>query len=190
MRLPGRWSSVDAFSFGKPAKGRAALSRKAPAAARVAPKLGKPVMVVGASVVAIALAFGLFQVVKGGGEAVVNSTTTDLHQADAARDVNAQTTASNVQLAAKVAFTESNSYSEATPEALAKIEPSFRYVSAASTGPSVVSIATTPTEVGLAVMSESGTCFYVHLSDVGVDAYGLGTRCTGTAALSATGTSF
>jgi hypothetical protein len=96
---------VDAFSFGKPAKGRAARSHKAPAAARVVPKLGKPVMVVGASVVAIALAFGLFQVVKGGGEAVVNSTTTDLHQADAARDVNAQMTATNAQLAAKVAFT-------------------------------------------------------------------------------------
>jgi hypothetical protein len=181
---------VDAFSFGKPAKGRAARSRTAPAAARVAPRLGKPAMVIGASVVAIALAFGLFQVVKGGGEAVVNSTTTDLQQADAARDVSAQTTATNAQLAAKTAFTESNSYAQATSEALAKIEPSFRYVSAASTGPSVVSVATAPTEVGLAVMSESGTCFYVHLSDVGVDAYGSGTRCTGTAALSATGTSF
>lgn len=180
---------MGAFSFGKPAKGRALRIGKRPSAGRTAPKLGKPVMVAGGLVLAAALAFGLFQVVKGGG-AVADNTATDLHQADTARDAEAQVTVRNAQLAAKVAFTESNSYAEATPEALAKIEPSLRYVSGASTGPSVVSVVATPTGVGLAVMSATGTCFYVHLSEVGVDAYGSGKQCTGSAALSATGTSF
>jgi hypothetical protein len=40
------------------------------------------------------------------------------------------------------------------------------------------------------VMSGSGTCFYVHLSDAGSDAYGSGQECTGSAALSASGPSF
>lgn len=180
---------MDAFSFGKPAKGRAPRTGKRPRAGLAAPKLGKPVMVAGGLVLAAALAFGLFQVVKGGGEAVADNAATDLHQADTARDAEAQVAVRNVQLAAKVAFTESSSYADVTPEALARIEPSFRYVSGASTGPSVVSVAATPTGVGLAVMSATGTCFYVHLSDVGVDAYGSGTQCTGSAALSATGTS-
>lgn len=181
---------MDGFSFGRPAKGRTLRAGKRPRAGLAASKLGKPVMVAGGLVVAAALAFGLFQVVKGGGEAVADDTATDLHQADTARDAEAQVTVRNAQLAAKVAFTESNSYADATPEALAKIEPSFRYVSGASTGPSVVSVAATPTGVGLAVMSQTGTCFYVHLSGVGVDAYGSGKQCTGSAALSATGTSF
>lgn len=181
---------MDAFSFGKPAKARGLRAGKRPRAARSLPKVGKPVMVVGALVLVAALVFGLFQVVKGGGEAVADTTATDLHQADAARDTQAQATIRNAQVTAKVVFTENNSYAEATPQALAKIEPSFQWVSGASTGPSVVSVAATPTGVGLAVMSETGTCFYVHLSDVGVDTYGSGEQCTGSAALSATGTSF
>lgn len=122
---------------------------------------------------------------KGGGEAVAENTAADLHQGDVARDANAQMTLRNAALAAKVAFTESNTYAEVTADALAKIEPSLQYVSGASTGKNVVSVATTLTEVGLAVMSESGTCFYMHLNDVNVDTYGSGQHCTGSAALSA-----
>jgi hypothetical protein len=181
---------VDGFSFGKPANGRALRTGKRPSAGRAIPKVGKPVMVVTGIALAAALAFGLFQVVKGGGEAVADNTATDLHQADAARDSAAQATVRNAQLAAKVAFTESNTYAETTPGTLAEIEPSVQYVSGPSTGPNIVSVASTPTEVGLAVMSQTGTCFYVHLSDVNADAYGSGTQCTGSAALSAASPSF
>jgi len=187
---------VDAFSYGRPTKGRAPRGGKRqhvaeqPRVERSAPKLGKPVMVAAGLALAAALVFGLFQIVKGGGEAVADTTATDLHQADAARDAEAQTAAHNAEVAAKVAFTDSNSYAGVTPLVLAKIEPSFQYISGASTGSSVVSVATTPTDVGLAVMSGSGTCFYVHLSEGGVDAYGSGQECTGSAALSASGPSF
>jgi hypothetical protein len=188
---------VDAFSFGKRAKGRAPragererVAHERPRAERAAPRLGKPVMVAAGLVLAAALVFGLFQVVKSGGDAVADSTATNLRQADAARDADAQTAVRNAVVAAKVAFTDSNSYAGVTPGVLAKIEPSFQYISGASTGSSVVSVATTPTDVGLAVMSGSGTCFYVHLSEAGADAYGSGQQCTGSAALSASDPSF
>ena len=181
---------MDGFSFGKPGKGRPLRTSRRPSAGRAIPEVRKPVMVVAGVVLAAALAFGLFQVVKSGGEAVADNTATDLHQADAARDADAQATVRNAQLAAKVTFTESNTYAETTPDALTKIEPSFQYVSGASTGPSIVSVATTPTEVGLAVMSQTGTCFYVHLDEVNADAYGSGKQCTGSAALSAASPSF
>ena len=188
---------MDAFSYGRPAKGRAPRAGKRqhavpeqPRAERSAPKLGKPVMVAAGLALAAVLVFGLFQVVKGGGEAVADNAATDLHQADAARDAEAQTAVRNAVTAAKVAFTDSNSYAGVTPLVLSKIEPSFQYISGASTGSSVVSVATTPTDLGLAVMSGSGTCFYVHLSDSGTDAYGSGQECTGSAALSASGPSF
>lgn len=180
---------MDSFSFGKPAKGRALRTSKRPRAGRSVPKIGKPVLIGGGVALAAVLAFGLLQVVKGGGEAVTGNVKTDLHQADVARDAQAQTNIRNAQLAAKVAFTESNSYAETTPQALSGIEPSFQYVSGASSGPSVISVAATPTDVGLAVLSATGTCFYVHLRVSG-DAYGSGKQCTGSAALSATGSSF
>jgi hypothetical protein len=188
---------VDAFSYGRPAKGRAPRAGKRqhavpeqPRPERAAPKLGKPVMVAAGLVLAAALVFGLFQVVRSGGEAVADTTATDLHQGDAARDAEAQTAVRNAELAAKVAFTDGNSYAGVTPIVLSKIEPSFQYISGASTRSSVVSVATTPTDVGLAVMSGSGTCFYVHLTEAGADAYGSGQQCTGSAALSASGPSF
>jgi hypothetical protein len=188
---------VDAFSYGRAAKARAPRAGKRqhvvpeqPRAERSDPKLGKPVMVAVGLALAAVLVFGLFQVVKSGGDAVADTTAADLHQADAARDAEAQTAVRNAVVAAKVAFTDSNSYAGVTPVVLSKIEPSFQYISGASTGSSVVSVATTPTDLGLAVMSGSGTCFYVHLSDAGADAFGSGQQCTGSAALAASGPSF
>jgi hypothetical protein len=43
--------------------------------------------------------------------------------------------------------------------------------------------------VGLAVLSRSGTCFYLHIAASSVQ-YGAGTTCTGTAALTAAATSW
>jgi hypothetical protein len=61
---------VDAFSYGRPTKGRAPRAGKRqhvapeqPRVERSAPKLGKPVMVAAGLALAAALAFGLFQVV-------------------------------------------------------------------------------------------------------------------------------
>jgi hypothetical protein len=188
---------VDAFSYGKAAKGRTPragtrrrVAHERSSTERSAPRLGKPVMVAAGLALAVALVFGLFQVVKSGGEVVADTTAADLHQADAARDADAQTAVRNAEAAARAAFTDSNSYAGVTPLVLSKIEPSFQYISGASTGSSVVSVATTPTDVGLAVMSGSGTCFYVHLTEAGADAYGSGQECTGSAALSASGPSF
>lgn len=188
---------MDAFSYGRTAKGRAPragrrqhVAPEQPRAERSAPKLGKPVLVALGLALAAVLVFGLFQVVESGGEAVADSTAADLHQADAARDAEAQTAVRNAVVAAKVAFTDDSSYAGVTPVVLSKIEPSFQYISGVSTGSSVVSVATTPTDLGLAVMSGSGACFYVHLSAAGADAFGSGQQCTGSAALAASGPSF
>ena len=135
------------------------------------------------------LAFGLFKVVKGGGEAVTSNEKTDLKQVDATHDREAQSTVRNALVAAKVAFVDGDTYATVTVQALSAIEPSLRFVPGASTGPEVVSVAASADEVGLAVLSKSGTCFYIHAS-VSADAFGSGSQCTGQAALSASGGTF
>ncbi len=111
----------------------------------------------------------------------------------------AQSGARNALIAAKISYTDVDSYTNVSTATLGSIEPSLTYVTGVSTGPAVVSWAsgnngaTTPQEVGLAALANSGTCFL--LRDVqnigGTDpsgtTYGSTTtvaNCTGTYAMS------
>jgi len=116
----------------------------------------------------------------------------------------AQSGARNALIAAKISYTDVDSYNNLTPVAtgittLNGIEPSLTYRGGASTGPTIVSFAVaqngaaTQQEVGLAALSNSGVCYL--LRDVenigGADPSGTSfgstttvANCTGTFAMS------
>ena len=112
-----------------------------------------------------------------------------------AQDRSAQTSLRTGQTSATVLFTDDTSFTDATTTALAASEPSLSWVAAgtASTDDSEVSVAFTTdgTEWGAATMSASGTCYFIHLDSGAATTYGSTTtasNCTGTQALSASGT--
>src|SRR2546423_131471 len=81
-----------------------------------------------------------------------------------ANDRAAQSSLRNGLTAAKTIFTDSQLYTDATTTALASVEPSLSYTTAAVTSsdsPKTISIATTASVFGAAAMSKSGTCFQI-----------------------------
>ena len=73
-----------------------------------------------------------------------------------------------------------------TPTGLSAIEPSLTYVKGVSKRSGQVSVISASNAVGIAVMSQSGTCFWLKYSvGDGVQTFGAGSPCTGRAALGA-----
>ena len=171
---------MDSFTFGK--------------AARQGPNLGrKPIYVLLAVVVLGGLGWGIVSVTKTGGEAVAEHVKDTTKQIDVAGDLQAQTNLRLAMSAATTAFMDGGSFAAASADELSAIEPAVRYVdgSQRSNGPSVISVQATDQAWGGAVLSSSGTCFY--LRTVGTtQAYGNGDAdvCTGAAAMGATGSDF
>ncbi len=171
-------SMQDSWSYGEPAQ-------KRPSRPNV--KVGRPLLLIGGAVLAAVLVFVMFQVVKGGAKAAGDNVRTQLSQVDVAGDRDAQSSARNAVIAAKVFFADNGSYSGLTAAGLTEIEPSLNYVDAtqASADPQTVSVYGSSEGFGAAVLSGSGTCFWLHDSAVGVTTYGSGTPCTGRAAMAA-----
>ena len=99
----------------------------------------------------------------------------DINAMGPAQDAQAQNNLQLAVVAARTAFSDNVSFSGASAAALAQVEPSLRYTSAASTGPGVVSVM--PEDANhwaAAVLSDSGTCFYTVVD-------GSGTARTGSA---------
>jgi type IV pilus assembly protein PilA len=114
----------------------------------------------------------------------------------------------NALTAAKTAYTDTSDYSTAQTSAqLTAIEPSLKYETAANpsgtdtTVPSFKDVSVSVTSVTTgdnqiwsgAVLSKSGTCFYLKDIATGAGAgtfYGTGGTCTGTAAAAASGGSW
>jgi Na+-transporting methylmalonyl-CoA/oxaloacetate decarboxylase gamma subunit len=183
----------DSFSFGEPAK-KWSDSKVAPRplaqTERVRPPIGPMLMIVGVGVVLV-LAVAFFTLVHHGGQAAARSETSAVAEAAAADDTQARSNLQTAQQTASMLYAEGGpdgmpSYLAADAAAMVKAEPSLQYVTGSSTGPNVVSVAATSTDWGAAVLSASGTCFYVHLSAQGART-GTGPSCTGQAALSANG---
>ena len=71
-------------------------------------------------------------------------------------------------MAAKTSYTDVDSYGLVSASVLSSIEPAVTYQAAVSTGPTVVSFeianngASTPQEVGLAALANSGTCYLLR----------------------------
>ena len=105
----------------------------------------------------------------------------------------AQSSLRNALTAAKTAYTDQQSYGQATDVQLPAIEPSLTYVPAgtASTDFKMVSVSVTGTNQTWsgAALSKSGQCFWIKDVATGVGTagtfYGKGATCTGTAAVGA-----
>ena len=100
-------------------------------------------------------------------------------------DLSAQSDASLAAVAALVALLDGGP-DAVTPKGLSAIEPSLTYVKGVSKRPGQVSVISASNAVGIAVMSQSGTCFWLMYSvDDGVQTFDAGSPCTGRAALGA-----
>jgi type IV pilus assembly protein PilA len=109
-----------------------------------------------------------------------------------AKDRSAQSSARNALTNAKTIFADTGLYSDVTVAKMTTSEPSLTFLALpgdASTGPKIVSMDVTTTAWYGAVLSDTGTCFYI--SDVVGPTGSAGTKyaaddtapvCTGTAA--------
>jgi hypothetical protein len=165
---------MDEFNFGAP-------GRRGP---RV--RLDPRVLVAIGALVASALAvYGFLAFVSRSGHQVADAQATVVQQVDHSQDAAAQSSLDNAMGAAKTVFMDSSSYEGLTAADLSGVEPSLTYTDGPSPNLSTISVASTPTTVGLAALSPSGTCFYMKDDAAAGVSFGSGTTCTGQAALAA-----
>ena len=101
---------------------------------------------------------------------------------------HAEDTLRVAQAAAQRIHDSDGSFGSADAVAVAAADPSHTYRDGTtpSAGLDDVSIATGPASWAAAVQARPGACFYLHLTDDGDVLYGVGTVCTGSAAMNAT----
>ena len=132
---------------------------------------------------------GFWLVVGGIGLASVLLVAAILYNAPMKETIgHAEDTLRVAQAAAQRIRDSRGSFGSAAAAALATADPSHTYRDGAapSTGLDDVSIATGPAAWAAAVQARPGACFYLHLTDGGEVFYGVGSVCTGSAALNAT----
>lgn len=106
-----------------------------------------------------------------------------------AQDRAAQASLRTAQNTALIIYTDNADFAEATIDNMSKAEPQVIWLkeTTASTDTNDVSIAAPSAggEFGAASMSDSGTCFYIHVRSDGSTQYGSSdtVACTGTSAL-------
>ncbi len=86
-------------------------------------------------------------------------------------------------------YAESGTFENADAVSLIAIDPQLRYTAAdiASPGPGFVSVYASATVWAAAVRARTGACFWIKQAAGQDTKYGIGTVCTGTAALAADG---
>jgi hypothetical protein len=136
---------------------------------------------IAAAAVAIVVVAGFLKFMGNAGNEIGADNQKIVEQIGAAKDTQAELTANETIQNATQIYTESGSFADVTADALAASEPTFRYVTGASTDPDTVSVAATESGVGLAVRSDSGTCLYAFVQPSRTT-YGTGGACTGDAA--------
>ncbi|HTG47514.1 MAG TPA: hypothetical protein VK646_07655 [Actinomycetota bacterium] len=171
----------DSFSLGKPARRRPLPSARPPRATRGTGSRTLALVVGLCGLLVVAAIVGFMTLVHRGGEAIGAANATAVAQIGTAQDVQAQLSAQQAVSVAQQLYAEQGSFQGIDPAAMKRFEPTFTYTAAASTGPNVVSVATSATGVGVAVRSASGTCFYAFDAG-GTVRYGTGAACTGQAA--------
>jgi hypothetical protein len=183
----------DSFGFGEPAPRRGHVDERPPPTptSRSRGIRGGTVLIALVAVLVVAGIVAVLSVMRAGGETVADAQRTAVGQIDAANDVQAETTLRQAVVAARSLIAQaegdatSPGFEAASPEALAAFEPSFAYTTQASTSPSVVSVAATPSSWSAAAASVSGTCLWIRLDADGATSYGSGSPCSGQAAASA-----
>jgi hypothetical protein len=92
--------------------------------------------------------------------------------------------AADVTLAIAIeAFDEHESFLEAGPAQLSRMQRGYTFVDGPSTAPTIVSVASTAKIWAAAVQGSDGICHWVRTTSVGTVSRGTGPDCTGTAAL-------
>lgn len=86
--------------------------------------------------------------------------------------------------AAQVAFSEHRSFLDATPARLSALQRGYIFVDGPSTMPEIVSVAARADTWAAAVKGLGGTCFWVRATMLGEVTHGIGSVCSGSAALS------
>lgn len=102
----------------------------------------------------------------------------------ASTDAKAEEAVGVALSAAKLAFSEHGSFLGATPARLSALQPDYIFVDGPSTTPEIVSVAATADSWAAAVQGFSGTCVWVRAATSGDVTRGIGSDCTGAAALS------
>jgi len=184
----------DSFTFGEPAKTRTRTRsapqpppKHAPAGkVRGAGSNDRSRLLLGGAALAIlaVLVWGFLHFMGGAGEEIASDQQRVVDQVGAAQDVQAQLTGTQAVQAVQMLYAQSGSFGAVSAQSLKAFEPTFSYVTDASTGADVVSVDASADGVGLAVRSASGMCLYAHLTPSGTT-YGTGSTCTGQAALGA-----
>jgi hypothetical protein len=179
----------DSFSFGDRGRRPAVAPPKhaAPSAARAAGSFERSRLVWGVVVGAVGLLaiVGFMKMMSNAGDEIGQDNQRVVEQIGAAEDTQAELTANqSIQNATRL-YATTGSFSAVTAASLAAEEPTFRYVTGASTDPNTVSVAAGDGGVGLAVKSTSGSCLYAFVQASGTT-YGKGSVCTGDAATGAT----
>lgn len=85
--------------------------------------------------------------------------------------------------AARATFSEHRSFLDAGPAQLSIMEPAYTFVDGPSTTPEVVSVAATTDTWAAAVQVPGGVCLWVRATGAGDVTHGVGSDCTGSAAL-------
>jgi hypothetical protein len=143
----------------------------------------KPGLIVVGALVAGVAVFGFMKLLSSAGNDIAKHNQQVVGQIDNAKDADAQLAAHTVFIAAKTLSMENASYADVNPASLAQTEPTYRYTTGPSTGSKVVSVASSATQLGLAV-STGKTCWYLSDSVTGGTAYASGTGpCTGALAI-------
>ena len=182
-------SDVDGgFNFGEPAKRPAKLGGARPTSSASSFDLRYVWAAAGLAGVAL-LAFLLLRGAGEAGRDIAEAQGTAVAQVDRAHDASAQASVTRALTVARAVYAEEGAFA-ADPAALSAFEPSIRFTSGASTGPTSVAYTASGSDIGIAVMAESGTCWWARADAAGSTAYGSGETCTGRAALAASGGSW
>ena len=105
--------------------------------------------------------------------------------ADASTDAEAVKAAGMALIAARAASAEHGSFLDAGPAQLSALQPRYAFVDGPSTTPTIVSVASTADTWAAAVQDTGGTtCHWIRATSAGDISRGIGTECTGAAALS------
>ena len=171
----------DEFNFGEPSKRPARLRR--PRSQRRSFDL-RFLWVAAGLVVAATLAFVLLRGADEAGHQLGDANEQAVSEIDRANDAAAQGTLGRAAVVAQTLHAEQGTFT-ADLATLSGFDPGLRLTSGPSADAMTVSYAAGPNGFGAAVVSDSGTCWWLSLDGDGVTSYGSGTPCTGQAALAA-----
>jgi hypothetical protein len=173
----------DEFQFGERARRPARLGGPPPQR----PKSSFDLRLLWIAAGLVAAAVFAFLVLSGADEAgtrFADAESETLAQVDNAYDAAAQGTIGRAVVVAQNLHAEQGSFTTDLAT-LSAYDPGLRFTSGPSNGPETVSYAGSGEGFGVAVRSESGTCWWAHLDAGSETTYGSGSPCTGSAAMAA-----